>query len=103
MFRPLPRRRQGFRCGFVLATFLLGAVTAPAADQPASPETLWKKLEPFVQPPEEFAGKLPEGRISPAEVQNFLITRKTDPEKALEDVAGWRDELLAGKERKGKA
>src|SRR5437763_16727943 len=43
-----------------LLTGLLAAVllaTDARADQPASPEALWKKLEPFAQPPEEFAGK----------------------------------------------
>ncbi len=57
MFRPLPQRGQGFRCGSLLATCLLVTVAAAASGQPASPEALWKKLEPFAQPPEEFAGK----------------------------------------------
>src|SRR5262249_27140676 len=43
---------------FLLAVLLPAAVTAPASAQPASAEALWKKLEPFAQPPEEFAGKL---------------------------------------------
>src|SRR5262249_60457222 len=42
----------------LLATFLLVPAAAVAADQPASPEALWKKLEPFARPPEAFAGKL---------------------------------------------
>jgi len=42
---------------------LLGAClaimsTASGADQPERSESLWKKLEPFAQPPAEFAGKL---------------------------------------------
>lgn len=43
---------RSFRRG-MLAAFLLvtGSVAA------GSPEALWKKLEPFAQPPEEFAGK----------------------------------------------
>ena len=41
--------------GFLLAAVLPMAVMA--ADQPASPEMLWKKLEPYAQPPKEFAGK----------------------------------------------
>ncbi len=57
MLRKLPQRGQGFRGGFLLATFLLGAVAALASDPPASPETLWKQLEPFAQPPTEFAEK----------------------------------------------
>src|SRR5262245_5190091 len=54
----LPRRGHGLLRAFLL-TALLAVVGAPvAADQPASPEALWKKLEPFARPPEEFAGKL---------------------------------------------
>src|SRR5215471_18558368 len=56
MFRHLPQRGQGFRCAFLLATFLLVVVAALASDPPASPEALWKKLEPFAQPPKKFAG-----------------------------------------------
>lgn len=40
----------------VLLVVILAAA-AVRADQPASPEALWKKLEPFAQPPQEFAGK----------------------------------------------
>jgi gamma-glutamyltranspeptidase len=57
MCRPLPQRGQGLRCGFLLATFLLVPMAADASDLQASREALWKKLEPFAQPPEEFAGK----------------------------------------------
>ncbi len=41
-----------------LAVLLALAVVAGAVDAPAPAEALWKKLEPFAQPPEEFAGKL---------------------------------------------
>jgi dienelactone hydrolase len=42
-----------------LLTAFLPALIAPAlADSPASAEALWKKLEPFAQPPREFAGNL---------------------------------------------
>jgi dienelactone hydrolase len=57
MVRQLPQRGLGFRGGFLPATFLLVTVATVAADQPATSETLWKKLAPFAQPPEEFAGK----------------------------------------------
>ena len=43
----------------------------------------------------EFAGLVPEGKVSPAEVQNFLIARKKSPQKALEEVNGWQEEMLA--------
>ena len=34
----------------------------------------------------EFAEKLPEGELSPARIQGFLLTRKKDPRKALDEV-----------------
>ncbi|KAK8229075.1 BCS1 N terminal-domain-containing protein [Phyllosticta capitalensis] len=49
-----------------------------------------------------FADKLPEKRLSPAEVQNFLLSRKKDPERALEDVEVWCAALLEAKEKKTK-
>jgi dienelactone hydrolase len=51
----LQRRALYLWHGLLLATILPAAVVG--AEPPASPEALWKKLEPFAQPPEEFAGK----------------------------------------------
>jgi dienelactone hydrolase len=56
MFSHHLRRGKGLFCGFLL-TALLSAAGA-ASDQPAPAEALWRKLEPFARPPEEFAGKL---------------------------------------------
>lgn len=51
----LQQRARQFLGGFLLAAVL--PMAAMSADQPASPEALGKKLEPFAQPTEEFAGK----------------------------------------------
>jgi len=51
---------------------------------------------------ERFANLVPEGKFSPAEVQNFLITRKKDPQRAMNEVEKWRDELLEAKGKKSK-
>ena len=51
------------RAQHLMQAFLLTAALSAAtvrAEEPASPTALWKKLEPFAQPPEEFAGKPPE-------------------------------------------
>ena len=48
---------------------------------------------------EEFAEQLPEDALSPAEVQGYLLTRKKEPQRALEEVVGWRDGVLEGKRR----
>ena len=47
-----------------------------------------------------FAQLLPEGVFSPAEIQGFLLTRKTSPLKAVRDVVEWRDEELRRRKQK---
>jgi hypothetical protein len=49
---------QTFLCRLLLAGFVLAFAAAVDAQQPTRAEALWKKLEPFAQPPAEFAGKL---------------------------------------------
>ncbi len=58
MFCNLQRHAQRPFGYFLLATLMAAAVAVVGADQPASSAALWKKLEPFAQPPDEFAGKL---------------------------------------------
>ncbi|RDI84475.1 hypothetical protein Vi05172_g5528 [Venturia inaequalis] len=50
----------------------------------------------------EFAEIVPEEKFSPAEVQSFLITMKKDPQRAMDEVEKWRDELVEAKERSRK-
>jgi dienelactone hydrolase len=55
----LPPRIAKSRClSWTVAGFLLLGVVSLGAEQPASSEALWKKLEPFAEPPAEFAGKV---------------------------------------------
>jgi mitochondrial chaperone BCS1 len=42
----------------------------------------------------EFANKLPESTFSPAEIQGFLLTKKKDPQKAVDDVEVWRASIV---------
>lgn len=42
----------------------------------------------------QFASQLPESVFSAAEIQGFLVPRKNDPRRALEEVEAWRDEVL---------
>jgi chaperone BCS1 len=51
---------------------------------------------------DEFASHLPEATFSPAEIQGFLLTRKKEPLRALEQVEEWRDAVIAARERKAK-
>ncbi|KAL9122455.1 MAG: hypothetical protein Q9187_000984 [Circinaria calcarea] len=48
----------------------------------------------------QFASLLPDDKFTPAEIQGFLLTRKKEPNKALEEVVGWRDKLLNSKAAK---
>ncbi|MCE9532042.1 MAG: sialidase [Planctomycetes bacterium] len=72
--------------GFVFAALV--PTVASAAEPPASAEALWKKLEPFAQPPEEFAGKLGTYR-SPLKFADGSIA------KSPADWARRREEILA--------
>jgi chaperone BCS1 len=63
----------------------------PQLDIVESPEKLRAMAD-------EFAGLLPDGKLSPAEIQGFLLTRKKEPRRALLEVERWRDALLESKE-----
>lgn len=49
-----------------------------------------------------FANLLPENTFTPAEIQGFLLTRKKEPLRALEEAQQWKDATLAAKEKKAK-
>ena len=51
---------------------------------------------------EKFAAGLDENFFTPAEVQGFLLTRKTDPMKALEEVEAWKNQVVNAKQEKSK-
>ncbi|CAI6334741.1 unnamed protein product [Periconia digitata] len=63
-----------------------------------------KSRQPSITDPEtledlakRFADQLPEDTLSPAELQGYLLKRKNEPQKALDDVAKWRDEVMEAK------
>ncbi|KAL8777554.1 MAG: hypothetical protein Q9203_003583 [Teloschistes exilis] len=47
-----------------------------------------------------FAKRLPEETFTPAEIQGFLLTRKNEPLRALDEVIPWRDQLIRAKHAK---
>ena len=78
-----------------------GSVMTP----PESPEQASTPTTPFSPSSIEgiaarFAERIPEHKFTPAEVQGFLLTRKKEPMKALEEVETWRDGLLEAKRKK---
>jgi len=50
----------------------------------------------------EFAARLPDSMFTPAEIQGYLLTRKNEPMRALEEVEAWRDAALEAREKKSK-
>ena len=50
----------------------------------------------------EFAARLPESTFTPAEIQGYLLTRKKEPMRALEEVETWRDAVLEAREKKSR-
>lgn len=49
-----------------------------------------------------FASEIPDGMMSPAEIQGFLLKRKKDPRKALKEVGAWVEAMKEQKELKTK-
>ncbi|KAL8955239.1 MAG: hypothetical protein Q9193_006831 [Seirophora villosa] len=47
-----------------------------------------------------FAKRLPEETFTPAEIQGFLLTRKNEATRALEEVDAWREQTMEAKEKK---
>lgn len=77
------------------ATALLAKAAAGLHDLDISVEAL-----PAVA--EEFAGKIPDGRFSPAEIQGYLLKRKKLPRKAVEEADQWVEAMLQQKASKSK-
>ncbi|KAH8177010.1 ATPase family associated with various cellular activities (AAA) domain-containing protein [Sarocladium implicatum] len=51
---------------------------------------------------QEFGEMVPEGSLSPAEIQGFLLKRKKSPKKALGDAPEWIEATMKQKESKSK-
>ncbi|KAB5563284.1 BCS1 N terminal-domain-containing protein [Coniochaeta sp. 2T2.1] len=76
-----------------------GTVTVTAT---ATDERFEITQEDLSQIAGEFAQKIPDGRFSPAEIQGFLLKRKKNPRKALEEVGAWVDAMVKLKDSKTK-
>lgn len=119
---PLPATSNGLRQRSNAATRASGTVKH---ESPTTP--LPKRIDHLPTPPEsphpnrttkfpsnklplselddiaaEFAARLPESTFTPAEIQGYLLTRKKEPIRALEEVEAWRDAVLEAREKKSK-
>jgi dienelactone hydrolase len=78
----------------LLAVCLPVWVAPIAADEPVSPEERWKKLKPFAQPPEEFAGKLGSYRSPLQFADGSLARTATDWARRREEIRkAWHQRL----------
>jgi dienelactone hydrolase len=83
-----------FLCRVLLAAFLPAVAVAVYAQQPTSSEALWKKLEPFAQPPEEFAGKLGTYRSPLKFADGSVVKSPADwPRRRKEILTTWHKRL----------
>src|SRR5439155_1021170 len=93
-FRGILASVQGYRCGFLLAALLPAALAAVDAQQPTSPEALWKKLEPFARPPEDFAGKFGPYRSPLKFADGSVVKTAADwPRRREEILKTWHKRL----------
>lgn len=51
---------------------------------------------------QKFGEMVPEGALSPAEIQGFLLKRKKSPQRALDDAPSWIEATMKQKETKSK-
>lgn len=77
-----------------------GTQTPPVAS-PMKPSFVTLPAERLAEMSKDFASQLPENTFSPAEIQGFLLMRKTDPDGALAGVKDWKETMLEAK-KKGK-
>jgi dienelactone hydrolase len=76
--------------------FIVGFVIAIPAQQPASSEALWKKLEPFAKPPEQFAGKFGNYRSPLKFADGSMVKTPADWVKRRDEISKtWRKRLGA--------
>lgn len=50
----------------------------------------------------EFSCKIPENKITPAQLQEYLLYHRGNPEGAAKNISGWIDEEMASRARKEK-
>ena len=77
------------------------AFTPPDTPHPATPKSVPLNEHEVINIEEiasQFAAKLPEDTFTPAEIQGFLLTRKKEPRRALDEVDAWKEKVLIAKQ-----
>ncbi len=79
--------------------------TPPESPHPNTPTKFPSNKVPLLELKDiasEFAARLPESTFTPAEIQGYLLTRKKEPVRALQEVEAWRDAVIEARERRSK-
>ncbi len=89
IFRGIQKWARPFLCSFLLA-----ATASVEAQQPTRSEVMGKKLAPFAQPPEEFAGKFGAYRSPLKFVDGSVVKTPADwPRRRKEILTTWHKRL----------
>ena len=90
-------RRFGCFIGLCVLAAIVPTMSAIAdAQEPASADALWKKIEPFATPPKEFAGKLGTYRSPLKFADGSVVKTPADWTKRREEIATtWHKRLGA--------
>ena len=78
--------------GFKRRTKIKGTDIECVCETRKSPKT----LEIMSQ---EFADQIPEYQLSPAELQDFILMRKSDPQRAIDEVKDWAQKVIEEREK----
>lgn len=91
--------------GAAPANFTPGGLFANAEEKAFLEHYLRKRTLPVIKPnelaelAEKFASSLPSEVFSPAEIQGFLLKRKTDPIGAVNEAEKWKVEQMETKQK----
>ncbi len=108
---PVPTKTMQSANGVITNPTLNGHATRPLGvpTPPATPTQTTQTEKPSMASSRpntieaiaiQFADRLPEKEFTPAEIQGFLLTRKKEPMRALEEVAIWRDGVLEARKKR---
>src|SRR5262249_16933661 len=90
----LSPRARGLVLRIALAAVLPIAAATIGAQQLATPDALWQKVQPYAQPPEEFAGKLGTYRSPLKFADGRVVKSAADwPRRRNEILKTWHERL----------
>ena len=108
---PVPAKTERPTNGAITKQALNGHATSPhgVPTPPETPTQTTQAEKPASSSPHpnsieaiaiQFADRLPDDVFTPAEIQGFLLTRKKEPMRALEEVEVWKNGVLEAREKR---